>query len=231
VSADAGHPIDGVILDYHSTLAHGGSPAGWLTDAWARAGRPGTAADGLGPAYAGLLAFLDRIWEHAATVDPDSTRDLDHTRHRAVYEATIALRPEVDPDLADALYATLLAQWTAYDDARPTLAALQARGLRTALLSNVGVDVRPLLARQGLAEHLDAVCQSWQIGVVKPHPDAFRAALGALGLPAERVLMVGDNPVDDTGAARLGIRTLLLPRTEGPRHGLGLVLRVVGPAV
>jgi FMN phosphatase YigB (HAD superfamily) len=39
--------------------------------------------------------------------------------------------------------------------------------------------------------------------------------------------MVGDNPVDDVGAAALGIRTLVLPRTPAPVHGLGLVLRLV----
>jgi FMN phosphatase YigB (HAD superfamily) len=42
--------------------------------------------------------------------------------------------------------------------------------------------------------------------------------------------MVGDNPHDDAGAALLGIRTLLLPRTSGPRHGLDVVLRLVDGA-
>jgi FMN phosphatase YigB (HAD superfamily) len=40
--------------------------------------------------------------------------------------------------------------------------------------------------------------------------------------------MVGDSPDDDTGAARLGVRTLILPRTRGPVHGLEVVLRLVG---
>lgn len=39
--------------------------------------------------------------------------------------------------------------------------------------------------------------------------------------------MVGDSWRDDAGAAALGIRTLLLPRTTGPVHGLDAVLRLV----
>jgi len=37
---------------------------------------------------------------------------------------------------------------------------------------------------------------------------------------------VGDDPFGDSGAAALGVRTLLLPRTEGRSHRLGLVLRL-----
>jgi hypothetical protein len=38
---------------------------------------------------------------------------------------------------------------------------------------------------------------------------------------------VGDAWRDDAGAAALGIRTLILPRTDDPSHGLELVLRLV----
>jgi hypothetical protein len=41
--------------------------------------------------------------------------------------------------------------------------------------------------------------------------------------------MVGDSAHDDAGAALIGIRTLILPRTSGTRQGLDIVLRLVGP--
>ena len=66
----------------------------------------------------------------------------------------------------------------------------------------------------------DAVILSFEVGAVKPDRSIFQRALDALGVPAARALMVGDNAVDDAGAARLGIRTLLLPRTQGVAHGL-----------
>jgi hypothetical protein len=40
--------------------------------------------------------------------------------------------------------------------------------------------------------------------------------------------MVGDSPRDDVGGVPLKIRTLILPRTEGPIHGLGMVLQMAG---
>ena len=40
--------------------------------------------------------------------------------------------------------------------------------------------------------------------------------------------MVGDSVEDDGGAAHVGMRTLILPRTAGPTHGLEQVLRLVG---
>jgi hypothetical protein len=40
--------------------------------------------------------------------------------------------------------------------------------------------------------------------------------------------MVGDSPRDDVGGVSLNIRTLILPRTARPVHGLGTVLQMVG---
>jgi HAD superfamily hydrolase (TIGR01549 family) len=130
--------------------------------------------------------------------------------------------------LADALYETMLGQWTAFEDARPILEALKQRGARIALVSNVGVDIRPVLVRGNLLELFDAVILSCEVGFVKPQAAIFQRALDALGVKPEEALMVGDNAHDDVGAARLGIRTLLLPRTQDRVHGLELVLRMVG---
>ncbi len=221
-------PVRGVIFDYHSTLAHGGDPARWLDSAWAGAQRPGTPRAAFAQTeYAALLDFLDHIWEHAGRVDPDNGRDLDPGRHREVFDEVMALRPEVGSELADALYACLLHQWQAYPDAVPTLRELRGRGIRTAILSNMGLDLHPVLARQGLIPYLDAVVLSWECGAVKPAAAAFEAALQALGVSATQALMVGDNAIDDAGAAALGIRTLLLPRTMGAdERGLGIVARL-----
>jgi len=41
--------------------------------------------------------------------------------------------------------------------------------------------------------------------------------------------MVGDSGRDDSGGTALGIRTLILPRTSGPVHGLGAVVSLVRP--
>lgn len=226
---DGPAPIEAVLFDFHSTLVDQGDPHAWLELAWRHAGRAGSVREGLGAAGADeLAAWVNRIWEHVLEVDPDNERDLSPERHRQVYDALMDRVRGVDTALSAALYEVMLETWVPYDDAVPVLRALKARGLKLALISNIGVDVRGLLARGGMGDLFDAVILSFEVGAVKPHRPIFERALEALGVPAARALMVGDNANDDAGAARLGIRTLLLPRTHGVEHGLDLVLRLVG---
>ena len=222
-------PIEAVLFDFHCTLVDQGDPATWLELAWSHLGRPATARAGLGEArFDALAGWVDRIWEHAVEVDPHAERDLSMARHRDVFDQLVARVPGLEPGLARALYAVMLDTWTPYDDTLPVLASLRARGLKLGLVSNAGVDVRQVVERSGMARLLDAVIISHEIGAVKPAPPIFERALAALGVPAERALMVGDSPRDDVGAAFLGIRTLILPRTHGAVHGLDAVLRLVG---
>lgn len=222
-------PIEAVLFDLHSTLVDQGDPRRWVDLAWAHARRPGTPREALGEAaYEALAGWVHRIWEHVQEVDPRSERDLSAARHREVYDALMERVPQVDDGLSHALYEVMLETWMPYEDALPTLRELKRRGVKVALVSNVGIDVRGLLARAGLSELIDAVILSYEAGAVKPHASIFERALQALGVQAANALMVGDNPQDDAGAALLGIRTLLLPRTEGSAHGLDVVLRIVG---
>ena len=230
----AGHPIRGVIFDLNSTLIHGGDPTQWVAaahDLMARetgaAGNRAATADG-SPHVEHLTTVATHIWDLARELDPDSERDLSPTHHRAVYDALIERQGAISAALADALYRTMLDQWTLYDETLDVLAALRDRGIRLALLSNVGPEPRPTLARLGLAGMFDAEVLSLEVGVVKPDPRIFRIAVDRLGLDPAEVLMVGDTVADDGGAAQLGIRTLILPRVSGGSRGLGLVLRLVG---
>lgn len=220
-------PITAVLFDFHHTLVSGGDASGWLEAGWTRAGRTGTPVTGLGAETATAVAeFLDRIWEHAYLIDPQSTRDESPQQHWAVFLETVAGCPGVDPELAEALYLGMADRWTAYDDTVPTLAELRARSVRTAIVSNVGFDLRPVIERNNIV--VDALVLSYEVGSVKPAAGIFTRALDLLGVDPAQALMVGDSWRDDSGAAALGIRTLLLPRTDGPVHGLESVLRLIG---
>lgn len=220
-------PIRAVVLDLHQTLVDGGDTSRWLRLACQHLGRPvddvlgGTSSDD-------LAAGLDDVWTHVGRLDPRAERDLDRAIHWRVFTETVAVTLSAGPDLADALYATMPEAMVAYADARPVLDALHRRGIRTALLSNVGFDVRPVLARDGLLELLDEVVLSFEVGLIKPDPAIFELVLDRLGVPAEQALMVGDSARADGGAAALGIRTLVLPRTRGPVHGLAAIVDLVG---
>lgn len=221
--------IQGVLFDFHRTLVDGGEAHTSLNAAWARSGRGGSPLAALGAERCEALARrVYRLWVDVRQVDPDNERDLSSRRHREIFGELMAPVPDMDEALAQGFYDVMPEMWMPYQDSLPTLRALKGLGVRLALVSNVARDVRPVLARAGLLDLFDAVILSFEVGAVKPHAPIFRMALEALGVAPGQALMVGDNPFDDAGAALLGIRTLLLPRTEGPIHGLDAVVRMAG---
>lgn len=222
--------ITAVIFDFHGTLVDGGDPGRWIDTAVHRLTGAGAAAPQFGATGRdGLREYLDQIWQHAHTIDPGSDRDLSQARHRDVFTRTVGLLPGIGADLIDALYAVMSEQWTAFDDTLPVLRALKSRGVKIVVLSNIGIDIRGCLDRAGVSDLLDGVVLSYEVGLVKPDPAIFRHALKLLDAEGGQTLMVGDSARDDVGGASLGIRTLILPRTQGPVHGLSAVLRLVGP--
>lgn len=222
--------VSAVLFDFYGTLVHGGDTPAWLAVAWTHAGRSGDPSAGLGAQQSAEIAeFLERIWEHAHQIDPNSSRDESPEQHRAVFLDTVAGCPGIDPDLGTALYDTLATRLVPYPDTIPALTALRELRVRTAVVSNIGFDLQPVLDRTGLANLVDGLVMSYVVGSVKPHAGIFRHALGLLDAVPEETLMVGDSWRDDAGAAALGIRTLLLPRRDRPGQGLDSVVRLAAP--
>jgi HAD superfamily hydrolase (TIGR01549 family) len=92
------------------------------------------------------------------------------------------------------------------------LEALRSRGLKLAVVSNTASPqwlLEPVFERQGLAERVDAILLSSEVGKRKPHPAIFEAALAALGVGAHEAIHVGDRlEADVVGAARVGMKTV-----------------------
>ena len=108
-------------------------------------------------------------------------------------------------------------------DALETLERLRARGVRTAVASNAPFPPEGMhrqLRRTGIAERVDAVVFSSEIGRRKPAPELYLAALERLGTAPSDALYVGDRVVEDyDGPRRLGMRAVLctaLARTPVP---------------
>jgi FMN hydrolase / 5-amino-6-(5-phospho-D-ribitylamino)uracil phosphatase len=98
-----------------------------------------------------------------------------------------------------------------YADALPALAALSAR-LPLISVSNGNAD----LARMGLRHHFRDCISARDLGVAKPAAAIFHAACERLGVPGERVLHVGDDPLLDVAGARgAGLRSAWLNRGGG----------------
>lgn len=221
-------PVRAVLLDLHQTLLHH-DPAGWVEQAWSALGRPGTPAGAWGEELlAERVTGLDGVWRLARLRDPATTWDLSPAAHRAAFTTVATQDLGLDEELAGALYRLIPERWEPYDDSLALLDGLHAAGIRTAVVSNTGVDPRPALDRLGLLPLLDAVTLSFEVGLVKPDPAIFRQALDRLGMDAADALMVGDTWDQDGGGGAIGLRTLILPPTPGRTRGLDAVLTLVG---
>jgi putative hydrolase of the HAD superfamily len=93
--------------------------------------------------------------------------------------------------------------------ARELLRAARASGRKTALLTNGRSEVqRPKIEAFAIAQEVDFVGITGELGVWKPEAAAFQKVLSALGVPAQRALMVGDNlDFDILPAKALGMQT------------------------
>jgi putative hydrolase of the HAD superfamily len=108
-----------------------------------------------------------------------------------------------------------------WDDSIPTLRELRARGLRTAIVSNCDHATRPIVDDLGLEREADAIVLSFEVGVAKPDPGIYRAALDALDTRAEEAVFVDDQVAYCRGAEALDIRSYLIRREDAdPAEGI-----------
>ena len=107
-------------------------------------------------------------------------------------------------------------RWRLYEDTVPALQELSSLGWLHALLTNHVPELPEIIGSLGLDRHLDRTFNSARTGYEKPHPEAFRGVLGAVGR-YEKIWMVGDNAdANVAGAKAAGIPAVLVrKRREG----------------
>lgn len=133
-------------------------------------------------------------------------RDLSSADHRGAYLHVLEHSGVDDADERERLYGEFSnpLNWTIYPDTAAVLRAVRDAGLRVGVLSNIGYDIRPAFAREGIDGLVDEFVLSFEVGHAKPDLVVFRAATAALGLPPERVLMVGDSAEADGASRAIG---------------------------
>ena len=166
------------------------------------------------PMTAALFASpgaLREIREQMVELRPDLMHDLSALRRESI---RLALQKAGDDtSLAEPAFEVFFAERQRvelYDDVPEALAYLSSRFPLLAL-SNGNADVH----RVGIGAYFVASISAREFGVAKPDPRIFHAAAGALDLPPEAVLHVGDDPtMDALGALNSGMQAVWLNRTE-----------------
>ena len=154
---------------------------------------------------------LRQIRDHMAANRPELKNDLSAVRRESIRLALY--RAGENPLLAEQAFEAFYAERqrvTLFDDAQPCLQFLAAR-FPLVSVSNGNAD----LERMGLAGFFRAAISAREFGVGKPDPRIFHAAAGALEVPPESVLHVGDDAtLDALGALNAGMQAAWINRSD-----------------
>ncbi len=225
-------PLRAVFFDLDDTLFdHAGARRAALRAIRPELGLPRTVTlDALDARYQALiLEFHPRVL--AGELSRGDARSARLAALAAEFGAPLA------PDESDRLARTYAAVYKVHRRAAPGARELLAR-LRKQL--TVGIITNNLVAEQqeklraiGLAEQVDVLLISEEIGVNKPDPRIFEAALERAGAGSREAVMVGDSwEADIEGALGVGIAAVWYHPEAGtvpPRDGVP-VLTALSPA-
>jgi len=204
-----GVSVAAVIFDWGGTLTP------WHTiDAvqlWGEVCAEHFAAEQAPQIAAAICAAERELWQLATSEQRSST--MTHVFERAGV---------VPPDGLLASYTRAWDPHTYTDpDAAALLDSLRRRGIRVGVLSNTfwpRAWHEEIFRRDGLLGLIDGAVYSSEIDWTKPHPEAFRAAMTAIGVTdPSACVFVGDRPLDDVhGAQSVGMRAVLIPNSDVP---------------
>ena len=216
--------FDAVLLDWCGTLVEYPRMEDRFRPVLRRLGRPHDDAS-----VAELATAFREAEQHPIAIESDRRCDLSAENHRAT-KLLICDLAGIDHELAVEIERSYgdFATYPTYPEVIDVVTTLATNDVKVAIVSDFHKDLRPHLDSLGLSELISGFALSCEVGATKPDPSMFRVALEAVDVEPERCLMVGDNPTPDTGAAALGIATLILPLQ---RHSRPPLLERVLPLV
>jgi putative hydrolase of the HAD superfamily len=136
-------------------------------------------------------------------------------RWQAIVAAVFDDVPDAGGPLFDSLWNHFAAaeHWQLYPDAEAAIDELASRGLRLAMASNFDRRLHAIRQRMPALARLERCFISSEIGFPKPDRRFFQSIESELNLPAEKLLLVGDDWTNDIlGARTAGWHTIWLAR-------------------
>lgn len=210
--------IQAIVYDAVGTLIHvQPSVAAIYADIGARFGSR-LDASAISPRFRNAFARQDHL-DREANWRTSEAREFERWRHIV----TEVLDDVVDPNCFAALFDTFAKSdsWRCDPDAARVLAYFHRRGVRQAIASNFDRRLHGIIETMSIASYIESIIVSSEIGWRKPAPEFFTYLAESLRLPADAILFVGDDRVNDYDAAvKAGMRALLIdPRKK---HDVGL---------
>lgn len=198
-----------VLLDALGTLVGFAPPAPGLRDALAARGVDVPMADA-GRAVKAEITYY-RAHLHRAR-DAESLAVLRGECADVVRDTLPATRALVPDELVAAVLEAF--RFVAFPEAEAELVALRERGITLVVCSNWDVSLHEVLRDVGLAPYLAGVITSAELGISKPDPAPFLAALAVAGdVDPREAMHVGDSLDEDIAGARAaGIPAVFVDR-------------------
>ncbi|MBF4765985.1 HAD family hydrolase [Nocardioides islandensis] len=153
-------------------------------------------------------------------------RSRDHQQSATIADLFTEAGLDHDPDLLDAYYDFWVPHTATDPEVGPLFEALHRQGIKVGVLSNTiwpRAWHRGFFERDGVLDLIDGDVYTSEIPWTKPAPEAFRAAMDAVGATeASRCVYVGDRLFDDVwGAHNAGLRAIHVPHSNIPREQVG----------
>lgn len=221
-----------VVFDFDGTLAH--RPGMWTrcVHEVITHHRPehGATIDDLRPHLKDGFPWHSSDVPHPELTDPDEWWNAIGPLFDRVSTA-VGIEPQHFPEVRKAIRDHYCdpSHFELYPDTQAALELLHAADIRAVILSNHVPELPAIVTHLDLDGLIDGVITSATIGFEKPHPEAFRIALGAT-LPSS-ALMIGDNPIaDKQGAAAFGMHAVLVRHRDADHDTvIGAVQEILGP--
>tara|TARA_A100001037_G_scaffold260296_1_gene248590 strand:- start:2716 stop:3414 length:699 start_codon:yes stop_codon:yes gene_type:complete len=102
-----------------------------------------------------------------------------------------------------------------YDDVIPVFDHLHTLGYKLGIITNMGKNLYGISDQLGISQYLSHIITSEEVGIGKPRPEIFQAALKASNSTINEIIHVGDSYDSDiAGAIALDIKAILIQRDD-----------------